>query len=384
MTETPQAYVAGAVFDGTTMHPGAALLVGGGRVAGIAAVSEIPADHDVITLGKGILAPGFVDLQVNGGGGVMLNDAPTADTLASIAAAHARLGTTALLPTLITDTPGQTRAAIEAAVSAIAAGVPGIAGLHLEGPHLSVARKGAHDAALIRAMRQDDLDLLLAAAGRLPSLLVTVAPETVTPDQIAALSGAGIVVSLGHSDADYDTCVDAAKAGATCVTHLFNAMSQMGNRQPGLVGAALDLGGLNAGLIADGIHVHAASMGAALRAKQGPGQVFLVTDAMATAGSDITGFSLNGRRIERRDGRLTLADGTLAGADLDMAGAIRVLVREVGVPLQTALRMATSAPADVMARGDLGRLEAGHHANFVLLGESCQLRGCWRGGERIA
>lgn len=384
MTETPHAYVADAVFDGTAMHPGAALLVEGGQVAGIVAASNIPGGYGISKLGKGILAPGFVDLQVNGGGGVMLNDAPTVDTLATIAAAHAGLGTTALLPTLITDTPDQTRAAIEAAVSAIAAGVPGIAGLHLEGPHLSVARKGAHDAALIREMQQDDLDLLLSAVRRLPSLMVTVAPETVTPDQIATLSGAGIVVSLGHSDADYDTCLRATKAGATCVTHLFNAMSQMGNRQPGLVGAALDQGGLNAGLIADGIHVHAASMGAALRAKQGPGQVFLVTDAMATAGADITGFTLNGRRIERRDGRLTLADGTLAGADLEMAGAIRVLVRDVGVPAKAALRMTASAPADVIGRSDLGRLSPGLPANFLLLSEGYELLGCWRGGERIS
>lgn len=383
MSETRQAHITDAVFDGAVLHAGAALLVEHGRVAGIVPVPDIPGDYAATRLGKGILAPGFVDLQVNGGGGVMLNDAPTVDTMSTIAAAHARLGTTALLPTLITDTPDQTRAAIEAAVAAIAAGMPGIAGLHLEGPHLSVARKGAHDASLIRAMQQGDLDLLLSAAKRLPSLMVTVAPETVSPDQIATMAGAGITVSLGHSDADFETCLRAARAGATCVTHLFNAMSQMGNREPGLVGAALDQGGLNAGLIADGIHVHAASIGAVLRAKRVPGQVFLVTDAMAPAGSDITGFTLNGRRIERRAGRLTLADGTLAGADLDMATAIGVLVRDVGVPVAAALSMATSAPASVMGRSDVGRLNTGLPANFVHLGEDFRLLGCWRGGRPL-
>ncbi len=210
--------------------------------------------------------------------------------------------------------------------------------------------------------------------------MVTVAPETVTPDQIRALAAAGVIVSLGHSDADFDTCTRAVDAGARCATHLFNAMSQLGSREPGLVGAALASGGLNAGLIADGIHVHPASIGAALRAKRGPGQVFLVTDAMATAGSDIDGFSLNGRRIERRDGRLTLADGTLAGADLSMARALQVMTGDVGLALEAALAMATSVPAGVIGRGDLGRLASGGPADFVHLGPDLGLRGAWRGG----
>lgn len=383
MPET--AYIAHRVFDGTALHDDAALLVKDGRAAAITARDAIPQGVARTDLGPGIIAPGFVDLQVNGGGGLMFNDAPTVDTLRRMAGALRRLGTTAFLPTLITDTPATTRAAIDAAALAVAEGVPGVAGLHLEGPHLSLARKGAHDPALIRPMRPSDLDMLCDAAARLPNLMLTVAPESVTADQIAALARAGAVVSLGHSDADFATCMAAAGAGASCVTHLFNAMSQLSSREPGLVGAALASGGLGAGLIADGIHVHPAAIAAALRAKTGPGAVFLVTDAMATAGSDIDHFTLNGRRIVRRDGRLTLADGTLAGADLDFPRALRVMTQEVGVALDAALAMATAGPARVLRRpGGCGRMQPGGPADFVHLSTGLELLGVWAGGERVA
>lgn len=376
------AFLPDALFDGATLRPGMALLVEGGKLVGIGAADALPDGANEIRL-SGTLAPGFVDLQVNGGGGVMFNNDPPVETLLRIAAAHAGLGTTALLPTLITDTAARTRAAIETIRQAMAQGVPGVVGLHLEGPHLSVARKGAHDPALIRPMEDSDLEMLCEAARAVPSLMVTVAPETVTVDQIATLAGAGVIVSLGHSDADYETCVRAVQAGARCATHLFNAMSPLGSREPGLVGAVLALRDLNTGLIADGIHVHPASISAALRAKQGPGAVFLVTDAMATAGSDIDGFTLNGRRIERREGRLTLADGTLAGADMTMARALQVMTGQVGLSLETALGMATSGPARVIGRDDLGHLKTGRRADFVLLDPDLGLAGVWRGGRKL-
>jgi N-acetylglucosamine-6-phosphate deacetylase len=361
------AHTGAALFDGTALHSGQALITEDGIVVGIGA----PGPGDTVRpLPGGTLLPGFVDLQVNGGGGVMFNDAPTVATLATMARAHADLGTRALLPTLITDTPAMTAAAIDAVAAAMAQGIPGIVGIHLEGPHLSVARKGAHDPALIRPMADTDLALLCAAARRIPHLMVTVAPESVTPEQIADLTGAGILVSLGHSDCGLDAARAAFAAGAVCVTHLFNAMSQLGNREPGLVGAALEAGAVSAGLIADGIHVHPASIRAALRAKQGPGRVFLVTDAMATAGSDIDGFTLNGRWIRRHDGRLTLQDGTLAGADLDFATAIGVLCGPVGLDRAAALAMATSVPADLLgAGGGLGRFVPGQPARAIHLAE---------------
>ena len=212
-------------------------------------------------------------------------------------------------------------------------------------------------------MEEADLALLVDAARRLPALIVTVAPASVTAAQIAALAAAGAVVSLGHSDGGAAEAEAAFAAGARMVTHLFNAMSQLGNREPGLVGAALDAEGVRAGLIADGIHVAPVSMRLALAAKRGADGIFLVTDAMAVAGTDLDGFTLNGRRILRRDGRLTLADGTLAGADLDFAGAIRVLVRDGGDPGAGAADGDGGAGGGHRA-GDLGRLAAGLPADL--------------------
>ncbi|MEX0283514.1 MAG: N-acetylglucosamine-6-phosphate deacetylase [Paracoccaceae bacterium] len=371
MTSGSVTFRNGALFDGKQLQSGLAVVFRDGKMASQVPEAQAEDEGQVIDLNGDILSPAYVDLQVNGGDGVMFNDDPSVETIHRIAAAHRRLGVGTLLPTLITDTPEKTRAAIAATIQAVQDGVPGVAGLHLEGPHLSVARKGAHDGALIRPMEDADLAALIEAAGDLPCLKVTVAPETVSEHQVRALSDAGILVSLGHSDADFATCQRYAAAGARCVTHLFNAMSQMGNREPGLVGAALATGGLSAGLIADGIHVHPEVMRAAWAAKAGPGQIFLVSDAMAVAGTEQTEFKLEGRRIQRKDGRLTLEDGTLAGADLDLTTAIRNLVNRVGVPLQDALAAATTYPESLIG---LPAQRPLHYASMIRI--SSDLRTC--------
>ncbi|APZ53873.1 N-acetylglucosamine-6-phosphate deacetylase [Salipiger abyssi] len=361
----------GPIFDGSQLLTGHALSMAGGKVVALAPERDMAPSGRVLELDGDLLAPGYVDLQVNGGGGVMVNDGPTIADLARIAEAHRRLGSTSILPTLITDTFERTRAAVKVTVQAIAEGMPGIGGLHLEGPHLALSRKGAHDPALIRPMQTPDLELLCEAAARLPVLMVTVAPESVSREQVARLARAGAVVSLGHSDTDFETALDYAAAGARCVTHLFNAMSPLDKRAPGLVGAALHSDTLAAGLIADGIHVHPAAMRIALAAKAGESGVFLVTDAMAPAGTDATGFELNGRRITREQGKLVLSDGTLAGADLDLTRAINLLVSEVGIGLERALAMATSVPAGVagLPQG-AGRLVAGGRAAAIRLAQT--------------
>lgn len=385
MTAPRTAFAGPPIFDGSQWHEGCALLIEGARVAAITPVAELPPDQQIQHLTDGIIAPGFVDLQVNGGGGVMLNEDQSVGALRRMARAHATLGATSILPTLITDAPEKTVAAIAAVEAAVAEDLPGIIGLHLEGPHLSVARKGAHDAGFIRPMTARDVTRLQDAAQRLPLLKMTVAVENVTPAQIRELTDAGVLISLGHSEASFAHVEKAVEAGATCVTHLFNAMSQLGNREPGLVGGALAHGQLSAGLIADGVHVHPDSLGIALRAKQGPGRIFLVSDAMSVAGTTLDSFELGGRRVLRRDGRLTLQDGTLAGADLDLLTAVRNLIGWGHATDTSALAMATSIPASIAGRAtEIGHLKPGAYADFqhvALTGHDPA--SVWQRGQRV-
>lgn len=372
------------IFDGHQWHDDAALLIEFGHVSGIVRADAVPANAATVRLDGGMVVPGFVDLQVNGGGGVLFNNAPTVESIRTICAAHAQFGTTALLPTLITDTVAVNVAAIAAGAEAARQGVPGFIGLHLEGPHLALARKGTHDPSLIRPMDDDDLARLVAARADLPNLLVTVAAETVTPAQIKTLTGAGIIVSVGHSDADAATAGAAFAAGASMSTHLFNAMSQLGNREPGVVGAVLTHGAVSAGLIADGIHVHPAAIEVALRAKAGPGRIFLVTDAMSQTGTDLQTLTLNGRTITRADGALRLADGTLAGADLDMIDAVEFMHSRIGLPLEEALRMASLYPAEAIGIAEeFGHLRPGGVASFVHLSDDRHVRATWIAGEEV-
>lgn len=380
---TSHALCGARIFDGETWYEDKCLLIRDGKVAGLAEAGQIE-DAARIELDGGILAPGFVDLQVNGGGGVLLNEVPSLEGIRTICETFAQFGTTALLPTLITDTPAVTASAIAAGTEAARQQVPGFLGLHLEGPHLSLARKGAHDPALIRPMNETDIEGLIAARNALPALLSTVAAETVTPTQIERLVRAGIIVSLGHSDAPIALARAAADAGASMVTHLFNAMSALGHREPGMVGLALDNGALYAGLIADGLHVDPVAVGIAMRAKIGPGRIFLVTDAMSMTGTELTSFTLNGRLIRRAEGALRLENGTLAGADLTMIRAVKFMHETIGLPLGEALRMASLYPAEAMGlTGEHGALVTGARADIVHLSDQLAVRQTWIGGKEV-
>lgn len=368
----------GHLFDGARFFTAHQLIVEDGAVVGMVPLTRT-VQGEVIDLGGGTLAPGLIDLQVNGGGGIMLDGTATIESFATIAAAHARLGTTGLLPTLITDSRAATQSVLATATAAMSR-VPGLLGLHLEGPHLDPRRPGCHPPAHIRPLDDDDIALYCEAKTGLPTLLITLAPAAATPAQIARLTAAGILVSLGHAETSFAEAGAAFEAGARMVTHLFNAMSQLGAREPGLVGAALGLP-VAAGVIADGIHVHPESLRLAIYAKH-MGELFLVSDAMAPAGTALKEFTLAGRKILRRDGALRLEDGTLAGADLSLPQAVRFLITEIGLEPGAALAMATATPARLIG-AEAGRIAPGRAADLVLFDRNWRLAGTWRGGVAL-
>ena len=374
-----RAIVTGRVFDGRGWHRDAAVMVQDGRIVGLASPGEIPSDWPQSRVPAGVfVTAGFIDLQVNGGGGVLLNDHPTADGMRAIARAHRRYGTTACLPTLITDTREQTRSAIAAARSV--AGRDGVLGLHLEGPFISPRRPGVHRPDRIVQPRAGDLEQLceLAGAGR---SLVTLAPECVPAGFVMTLASAGVRISIGHSEASAAVVVQAVAEGATGVTHLFNAMPPFSARAPGIVGTALAEPRLTAGLIVDGIHVDPVSVRAAFAAK-GADRIALVTDAMPTVGTSLDRFDLVGRTIKLVDGRLITEEGTLAGAHLDMASAVRNAVRLAKVPLEDALRAASLTPARFLGvENERGAIVPGARADLAALTDKLTVAATWIDGE---
>ena len=379
---TRKIFTGARIFDGERFHEERALIVKKGRVEAIVGRNDLP-EGEVVTLDGGVLSAGFIDAQVNGGGGRMLNDEPSSDSMYMIADGHRPYGTTALLPTLITDTAEATAAAIEAAKVAVKTN-RGVAGLHLEGPHLAPARKGAHLAELMRPVEDKDVKAFIAAREAIGTLLVTIAAEQVTVSQVRELSEAGVIVSIGHSDSTSEAAEARFDAGARGVTHLFNAMSQLAHRAPGLVGAAIDHPAVWCGIIADGHHVDPKALRTALRAKRGEGKLFFVTDAMSLVGSEKDTFTLNGRTVRRERGgfcsKLVLSDGTLAGSDVDMASTIRYGVTYLDLTLAEALRMATLYPARFLRLADRGHLSPGARADLVHFTDTIEVKAIWLSG----
>ena len=357
------AVVARTIFDGQRLHADSAVIIENECIAAIARTTDIPSHLPRVTLPENQwLVPGFIDIQVNGGGDVLFNDAPTPQTIATIAAAHRRFGTTALLPTLITDTDEKMRQALEAVRQAVAE-QPSVLGIHFEGPFLSPEKAGVHDPKLMRSVTPWHRDLLTSL--KTGVTLVTCAPECVPPGFIAELAQAGVRVALGHSMATYEQTRDAIAEGLTGFTHLFNAMRPLTSREPGPIAAALESRGCWYGLIADGVHVAPAMLRLALC---GLGTPMLVTDAMPPVGGKENEFVLYGNRIAYRDGRCVTNDGTLAGSGIDMASAVRNAVRLLNLELTEALRLASLTPAQFLGMDDtLGRLVPGYRADMVAL-----------------
>lgn len=353
----------------------AAVVIEHGRIA---AVGPAPDGGDRVDLESRYLLPGFIDTQVNGGGGALFNDAPTVQAIAAIGAAHRRFGTTGFLPTLISDDLSTVAQAIAAVDAAMDQGVPGLLGIHIEGPFLSEDRKGIHDASKFRALDQAAFELLTSL--KRGKTLVTLAPEVTTPQMIARLAAAGVTVAAGHTNADYDQVRAALAAGLRGFTHLFNAMSPLTSREPGAVGAALEDPASWCGVIVDGRHIHPAALRIAFRAK--PHDRFvLVTDAMPSVGMASKTFTLQGRTVRVVDGVCVDEDGTLAGSDLDMASAVRNAVDLTGLSLETAAAMASAHPAAFLGlEAEVGAIAPGLRANLVEADDGLRVRRTWIDG----
>ena len=373
-----------ALVNGRILLDGAlvedkAVILDGDRIASVVDRCDVPGGVERHDLEGDLLVPGFIDTQVNGGGGVLFNDAPTVETIRTIGEAHRAFGTTGFLPTLISDDLAVIRSGIEAVESAIAEGVPGVLGIHIEGPFLNEHRKGIHDADKIRGLDEEGYAVLTSMTrGR---TLVTVAPECTTPEMIARLVAAGVIVAAGHSNGKYAEVRAAIEAGLSGFTHLFNAMSPLGAREPGVVGAALESDSTWCGLIVDGQHVSPATMRIALRCKPDD-KLLLVTDAMPSVGSASKSFMLQGKPIAARDGACFDENGRLAGSDLDMAWAVRNAIAMLELPAPAALAMASAAPAAFLKLDhELGTIAAGHRADLALLDDSLTVRETWIAGE---
>jgi N-acetylglucosamine-6-phosphate deacetylase len=359
-----------------------AVMVEDGWIRDLIAPDHIPAGATSHDLSGHTLLPGFIDCQVNGGGGVLFNDHPDVDGIRAIGVAHRRFGTTGFLPTLISDDIDTIRKAIAAVEAAIVGGVPGVLGIHLEGPFLSRKRKGVHAARYLHSPTANELRLAGSLEGGVA--LMTLAPECVPPEAIGELVRRGVVVAAGHSNATCARVRDALDAGVRGFTHLYNAMSPLTGREPGMVGAALDDSESWCGVIADGHHVAPASLRIALKAKP-RGKIFLVTDAMPPVGASDPTFILNGETITARDGICQTASGTLAGSALSMIEAVRNAVGMLGVPLDEAARMASTYPADFLGLAAThGRIAAGCGADFTVLDDALCVTETWIGGRRQA
>jgi N-acetylglucosamine-6-phosphate deacetylase len=374
-----QVFINGRIFDGERILDGHAAVLDGATLAAVLPAGEAPGEAERVDLDGGLLAPGFIDVQVNGGGGVLFNDQPSVEGIRAIGRAHRRYGTTGFLPTLVSDDWAVMESGARAVEAALEQGLPGLLGIHFEGPYLNTARKGIHDEARIRAVDPGALELFTSKS--LGQVVVTLAPEVVEPDFIRALDGAGVRVCAGHTAASYAQARRGLEAGIRGFTHLFNAMSPLTSREPGAVGAALEDPQSWCGMIVDGHHVHDASLKVAIAAKA-PGKSMLVTDAMPTVGADDKRFQIGGQTIVAVDGRCANGEGRLAGSDLDMASAVRNTVHRLGLPLEEALRMAALYPAAFLGlERRLGRIAPGFDADLVLLNENLQVQETWIGGQ---
>ena len=373
------ALVNSRIFTGEQWLDNHAVIIDGDIISEICAANNLPAKvtHTIDLSGERLI-PGLIDTQVNGGGGVLFNDAPTVATLRTMGEAHRKFGTTGFYPTLISDDLDVVEKSIAAVTQAIEEKVPGVLGIHLEGPFLNPERKGVHNSAKFKIIDEAAFELLTSL--KVGKTLITIAPELTTPDMIARVVKAGVIVAAGHTAATYEQTKIALTAGLSSFTHLYNAMTPLSSREPGVVGAALENNHAWCGIIADGLHVHPASLKVAHQAKA-RGKMVLVTDAMPSVGATKKDFMLNGELIRCDNGKLTTATGTLAGSDLDMLSAVKNTVELVGIDIDEAIKMASTYPAAMMGESQLGAIKSGYIASMILIDGNYQLLRSWINGQ---
>jgi N-acetylglucosamine-6-phosphate deacetylase len=384
---TRRLLVGARLFTGETILDDRALLIEDAEILDIVPAGSDCAAMRIVLPENSLLAPGLIDLQVNGGGGVLFNDAPTVQGALAIAAAHRTLGTTGLLPTVVSDRPDIMLAAARAAAEAHALPSSGVLGVHLEGPFFNPERRGVHQQHFIRSPDETDIVQLCALPeqfGLHGRVVLTLAPEQVPHAAITRLSQAGLRVCGGHSAASLECTQAALQAGMSGFTHLFNAMPPLSSRAPGIALAAITDPNSCCGIIVDGIHVHPAMLRLAVSVKP-RGGMLLVSDSMPPAGTGVAAFTLQGRHILRRHGRLETEDGVLAGADIDLAGAVRNTVSLLGLDAEEALRMASLYPARFLGLDHrLGRLKGGYRADITLFDETLHPLATWVAGQHQA
>lgn len=368
------------IFDGDRLLQDHAVIINDGLVEQLLPQSEVPSDIEQTTdLMGNYLVPGFIDLQTNGGGGVLFNNAPTLDSIRAIGQAHRQYGTTGFLPTLITDSFDVMEQAIAAVAQAIEQSVPGVLGIHLEGPFLNEEKKGTHNAENFCLIDDRGFDIITGL--NCGKTLITLAPELTTAEMIQRISDSGVIVCAGHSAADYTQSKRALEAGVSGFTHLYNAMTGLQSREPGMVGAALEDNSSWFGIIADGYHSHPAAFKVAVTAKHRGGAI-LVTDAMPSVGSENKSFVLNGETVSVVNGRCYNAEGALAGSDLDMAAAVRNASKFADIEWLEAVRMASLYPAQALGIDDShGRIKSGYRANFAALDQQHKVFATWIEGQ---
>lgn len=375
------------LYTGKDVEHDKTLLIDKGLIHSIIPSRDIPEEIERIDLDGLAISPGFIDIQVNGGGGLLFNDIPNVETIKTIVESHRQYGTTDMLPTFITGALQDMQLAAESVQFCLDEDIPGVLGIHFEGPFINSEKIGAHDKVYIQPISEGYLEVVKSIDNGIT--LLTLAPEMVSESEIEELVNSGILVSLGHSNATYIEAMNAFESGASCVTHLFNAMSSFGSREPGVVGAALDNKDAWVSIIADGFHVDYASIRLAKQAKindrfpESRKKLFLISDAMPPVGDPHNrDYHLGGHDIQVKDGLCVRKDGTLAGAALDMATAVRNCIQHVGIPKDEALRMASTYPAEFLGLDKkLGLIAPGYKANLAIFDEKIKIKGTVFRGE---